>query len=121
MATPDSWMRSLYDLQGEDGYSYILAVLRGFRQGIVYGAKIRFPHALVMTMVFRDGSLQEKFKAIFEATYQHSRNLGCYVTIYKAVSLGLRWLNNKKQHPLQAIIGFISLQSHTRTCLSVAA
>jgi hypothetical protein len=41
--------------------------------GVIYGAKIRFPHALVMTFLFRDGSLQDKIKAIWQATYTHSR------------------------------------------------
>lgn len=30
-----------------------LSVVKGFRNGIVYGAKIRLPHALVMTFLFR--------------------------------------------------------------------
>jgi peroxisomal membrane protein 4 len=33
----------------------LLAIIKGFRNGAVYGAKIRFPHALVMTLLFRDG------------------------------------------------------------------
>ena len=33
-----------------------LAVLKGARNGLVYGAKIRFPHALVMTFLFRPGT-----------------------------------------------------------------
>lgn len=31
----------------------ILAIVKGFRNGLVYGAKIRLPHALVMTFLFR--------------------------------------------------------------------
>ena len=31
------------------------AVIKGIRNGIVYGAKIRAPHALVMTFLFKDG------------------------------------------------------------------
>lgn len=34
----------------------LLAILKGFRNGIVYGAKIRLPHALVMTFLFRTES-----------------------------------------------------------------
>jgi hypothetical protein len=37
--------------------SCILSVLRGFRNGVVYGCKIRFPHALVMTLLFKEGRL----------------------------------------------------------------
>ena len=31
----------------------VMAILKGFRSGMVYGAKIRLPHALVMTFLFR--------------------------------------------------------------------
>ncbi|XP_012493169.1 PREDICTED: peroxisomal membrane protein 4 isoform X2 [Propithecus coquereli] len=50
-----------------------------------YGAKIRAPHALVMTFLFRSGSLREKLRAILQATYIHSRNLACFVFIYKGL------------------------------------
>ncbi|XP_074868341.1 peroxisomal membrane protein 4 isoform X2 [Carettochelys insculpta] len=50
-----------------------------------YGAKIRAPHALVMTFLFKSGSLREKLKAIAQATYTHSRNLACFVCTYKGL------------------------------------
>lgn len=33
----------------------LLAVLRGGRNGVLYGVKIRLPHALVMTLLFSRG------------------------------------------------------------------
>ncbi|XP_008147947.1 peroxisomal membrane protein 4 isoform X1 [Eptesicus fuscus] len=66
-------------------YHTALAVLKGFRNGAVYGAKIRAPHALVMTFLFRSGSLREKLRAILQATYTHSSNLACFVFTYKAL------------------------------------
>uniref|UniRef100_A0A5F5PJJ6 Peroxisomal membrane protein 4 n=1 Tax=Equus caballus TaxID=9796 RepID=A0A5F5PJJ6_HORSE len=36
-------------------YHAALAMLKGFRNGVVYGVKIRTPHALVMTFLFRSG------------------------------------------------------------------
>ncbi|XP_057358900.1 peroxisomal membrane protein 4 isoform X2 [Manis pentadactyla] len=36
-------------------YHAALATLKGFRNGAVYGAKIRAPHSLVMTFLFRSG------------------------------------------------------------------
>ncbi|XP_047627251.1 peroxisomal membrane protein 4 isoform X2 [Phacochoerus africanus] len=36
-------------------YHAALAMIKGFRNGAVYGAKIRAPHALVMTFLFRSG------------------------------------------------------------------
>ncbi|XP_075419885.1 peroxisomal membrane protein 4 isoform X2 [Tenrec ecaudatus] len=37
-------------------YHTALAMVKGFRNGVVYGTKIRAPHALVMTFLFRTGS-----------------------------------------------------------------
>jgi peroxisomal membrane protein 4 len=34
----------------------ILALIKGVRNGIVYGSKVRFPHALVMIFMFRSGT-----------------------------------------------------------------
>nr|XP_031543775.1 peroxisomal membrane protein 4 isoform X1 [Vicugna pacos] len=90
-------------------YHAVLAMLKGFRNGAVYGAKIRAPHALVMTFLFRSGRypsprhtpqtrrecgqlsvpgllrLQEKLRAILQATYTHSRNLASFVFTYKGL------------------------------------
>ncbi len=43
----------------------IQAVLRGGRNGIMYGLKIRFPHALVMTFLFADGRYTTFFCILF--------------------------------------------------------
>lgn len=31
----------------------LLSIMKGFRNGLIYGIKIRLPHALVMTFLFR--------------------------------------------------------------------
>ncbi|KAL8584828.1 hypothetical protein ACOMHN_037533 [Nucella lapillus] len=67
----------------------LLAVIKGFRNGAVYGAKVRFPHALVMTFLFRSGSLQSKAQGILEATVTHSKNLALFVFLYKSMSSGM--------------------------------
>ncbi|KAM9800717.1 peroxisomal membrane protein 4 [Syngnathus typhle] len=77
----------------QEKYKAALAILKGFRNGAVYGAKIRAPHAFVMTFLFRSGSLAEKFRAILKATYTHSRNLAYFVFTYK----GLQALQRKFQ------------------------
>jgi peroxisomal membrane protein 4 len=33
-------------------YQPLLALIKGARNGLVYGVKVRFPHALVMTLLF---------------------------------------------------------------------
>jgi peroxisomal membrane protein 4 len=70
----------------------LLSIVRGLRNGIVYGAKIRFPHAFVMTFLFRDGTIEDKLRAIFKATFQHAKNLGLFAVIFKTIRILLRWL-----------------------------
>jgi len=36
-------------------YAEYLALVKGARNGLVYGARIRFPHALVMAILFGKG------------------------------------------------------------------
>jgi hypothetical protein len=50
----DSWKLSIEKFIGTPQYHDILSIIKGFRNGAVYGAKIRFPHALVMTFLFRN-------------------------------------------------------------------
>ncbi|ODQ52286.1 peroxisomal membrane protein 4 [Saitoella complicata NRRL Y-17804] len=71
----------------------ILAILKGLRNGLVYGTKIRFPHALVMTFLFRSGTLQDKARMIYKATRAHALNLGVYVTIWKGLMLVMRMMS----------------------------
>ncbi|CAL1609600.1 unnamed protein product [Knipowitschia caucasica] len=103
MAASEMFRTALFTINNflhQEQYRATLAVVKGFRNGAVYGAKIRAPHALVMTFLFRSGSLREKLKAIFKATYTHSRNLAYFVFTYK----GLKALQEKTQGK--------SLQSH---------
>uniref|UniRef100_UPI00398EB6F4 peroxisomal membrane protein 4 n=1 Tax=Pristiophorus japonicus TaxID=55135 RepID=UPI00398EB6F4 len=73
-----------------------LAAVKGFRNGVVYGAKIRAPHALVMTFLFKSGSLLDKLKAIARATYTHSRNLAAFVFTYKGLQATQHWLQGER-------------------------
>ncbi|OCT48849.1 Peroxisomal membrane protein 4 [Cladophialophora carrionii] len=71
----------------------LLAIVKAARNGAVYGAKVRFPHALVMVFMFRSGTLKEKLRLVFKATRQHARNLAFFATVYKSSMLILRLLN----------------------------
>ncbi|KAF6825992.1 Peroxisomal membrane protein 4 [Colletotrichum plurivorum] len=64
-------------------YHDILAVVKGARNGAVYGTKVRFPHALVMIFLFRSGTFRQKAGLVFRATRTHARNLAKFATIYK--------------------------------------
>ncbi|XP_069727889.1 peroxisomal membrane protein 4 [Phaenicophaeus curvirostris] len=89
-------LRAANALLRQRRYRAALAVIKGFRNGAVYGAKIRAPHALVMTFLFKSGSLKEKLKSIAQATYTHSRNLACFVFTYKGLMALQAQLQGKK-------------------------
>ncbi|KAJ2491976.1 hypothetical protein IWW37_001829 [Coemansia sp. RSA 2050] len=74
-------------------YHSVLSLVKGFRNGAVYGTKIRFPHALVMTLLFRSGSAQDKLVAILKATKAHAQGLAFFVTIYKLLVLAQQRLS----------------------------
>ncbi|KAJ3068432.1 peroxisomal membrane protein 4 [Rhizoclosmatium globosum] len=88
-------------------YHDIFSILKGFRNGAVYGARIRFPHALVMQVLFGTGTIEQKFKRITEATIQHSRNLAFFVTIYKTLMVLQRRIKGREDSADSFIAGLI--------------
>ncbi len=68
----------------------LLAIIKGARNGAVYGAKVRFPHALVMVFLFRSGTFRDKVDLVFRATRTHARNLAKFATIYKSMCYALK-------------------------------
>ncbi|WWC69938.1 uncharacterized protein I206_103882 [Kwoniella pini CBS 10737] len=81
-----------------------LAILKGARNGLVYGVKIRFPHALVMTLLFSHKPWPAKIKGIINATRTHATNLCKFVTIYKLMLLLQKKLNGGKERDLDTFI-----------------
>ncbi|KAI0842305.1 peroxisomal membrane protein 4 [Hypoxylon sp. FL0890] len=67
----------------DPAYHDFLAVVKGARNGAVYGAKVRFPHALVMVFLFRSGTFRQKLSLVLRATRTHARNLARFAFIYK--------------------------------------
>lgn len=73
----------------------LLLIVKSARNGAVYGAKVRFPHALVMIFMFRSGTIREKIALVLKATRQHAWNLARFATVYKTSMLVLSMLNPK--------------------------
>ena len=60
------------------------AVASALVGGARYGVKIRLPHALVMTMLFRkDLTSIEKIKSVLKLAFEHGYSLASFATIYK--------------------------------------
>ncbi|KAF2739205.1 mitochondrial carrier [Polyplosphaeria fusca] len=90
-------------------YHDILTLVKGIRNGIVYGSKVRFPHALVMIFLFRSGSFRSKCWLVFKATRQHARNLGLFALVYKSAMLLLRHTSptGKERHYDSFVAGLL--------------
>lgn len=69
----------------------LLAIVKAARNGAVYGAKVRFPHALVMVFMFRSGTIQQKVQLVFKATRTHASNLARFAVIYKSACYALKY------------------------------
>jgi len=78
-------------------YHDVLAIVKGARNGFVYGVKVRFPHALVMSILFGRGDWQTRLRVIYRATKQHSLNLAKFVALYKTFLLVQRKAHGKER------------------------
>jgi len=87
--------------------SCLLSVVRGFRNGAIYGFKVRLPHAFVMTFLFKSGSLRSKLTQIAQMTYEHSRNLALFVALYKSLLCIMRHCRQKEDGINNLVSGFI--------------
>jgi peroxisomal membrane protein 4 len=64
----------------------VSSVLKGMRNGLEYGSKVRFVHTLVMTLLFKDvraSHLPALLKTIISMAAEHGLNLGLFVLAYK--------------------------------------
>lgn len=81
-----------------------LVLVKAIRNGLVYGTKVRFPHAFVMIFLFRSGSVQEKIKLIYKATRQHATNLAKFALLYKSSMLALKSVNGGKEESVHTFL-----------------
>ncbi|KAJ8049477.1 Peroxisomal membrane protein 4 [Holothuria leucospilota] len=101
------FVESVNRLLASGEYFDILSIIKGLRNGAVYGVKVRFPHALVMTFLFGRGTTLEKFQGILQATYTHSKNLAKFVFLFKSMMVLLQRMEGKEQHFHPFIAGVI--------------
>ncbi|EMG47697.1 PXMP4 Peroxisomal membrane protein 4 [Candida maltosa Xu316] len=71
-------------------YRPLFEILKSARNGIVYGGKLRFSHALVINLLYRSGPMLPRLKSVLEATKNHAEVLAAFAIIYKTCILILR-------------------------------
>ncbi|KAK0543982.1 hypothetical protein OC846_005707 [Tilletia horrida] len=82
-STYDKIYKQLEAIALDPKYHAPLSVLKAGRNGFVYGAKIRFPHALVMSVLFGRGSWSDRLNFIYTATRTHAMTLTKFCSLYK--------------------------------------
>ncbi|KAH9890943.1 peroxisomal membrane protein 4 [Cubamyces lactineus] len=97
-------MSGLETILSNPAYHDYLAILKGARNGFVYGVKVRFPHALIMAILFGRGDWQTRLRAIYRATKQHALNLAKFVSLYKTLLLVQKKMNGGKERSFDTFI-----------------
>ncbi|KAI8995358.1 peroxisomal membrane protein 4 [Trametes punicea] len=97
-------MSGLEAILNNPAYHDYLAILKGARNGFVYGVKVRFPHALIMAILFGRGDWRTRARAIYRATRQHALNLAKFVSLYKALLLVQKKINGGKERSFDTFI-----------------
>ncbi|KZT06780.1 peroxisomal membrane protein 4 [Laetiporus sulphureus 93-53] len=97
-------MSALAAVLADPAYHDYLSIIKGARNGFVYGVKVRFPHALIMAILFGRGDWKTRFRAIYRATRQHALNLAKFVSLYKTVLLVQKKLNGGVQRSADTFI-----------------
>jgi peroxisomal membrane protein 4 len=87
-------------------YKLLLDAVKGFRNGVVYGVRVRAPHTLVMTLLWSRGPIPEMAMKVYRAARQHGMNLGKFAFVYK-IGVGLLALMMGKQQWHAALMGAI--------------
>ncbi|KAK7463852.1 hypothetical protein VKT23_005787 [Stygiomarasmius scandens] len=97
-------MSSLQRIINDPAFHDYLAILKGARNGFVYGVKVRFPHAVVMSILFGRGDWKSRLNVIYRATRQHALNLAKFVSLYKTILLLQKKLNGGKERTTDSFI-----------------
>lgn len=66
-------------------YRPLLEVIKSARNGVVYGGKVRFLHALIISILYRSGPVWPRLKLVLTATKNHAEVLAVFAVIYKVV------------------------------------
>jgi hypothetical protein len=70
------------------------SIISGLVGGAKYGIKIRLPHALLMTFLFRsDLNASQKLKRILKLSLEHAVKLAAFASIYKLMIASLKWIS----------------------------
>lgn len=84
-------------------FEELQAIFLSLIGGARYGIKIRLPHAVVMTLLFRrDVSAYKKLQSIVKLVAEHATNLAAFACIYKSTLAVLKWASRHRRDILHS-------------------
>lgn len=87
-ASASSTTQRLLSVLWEEVHAVAAALVGGAR----YGLKIRLPHALVMTALFRrDLTPAQKLRSVARLAAEHAANLASFAAVYKLMLTAMKW------------------------------
>lgn len=73
---------------------------RSLRAGLVYGTKVRLPHAVTIAALFKlEKGITANIRSVCGQTWEHARNLAVFAAGYKLAVFATRWLWTTAQIP----------------------
>nr|CCC92637.1 putative peroxisomal membrane protein 4 [Trypanosoma congolense IL3000] len=88
-------------------FRILLDAIKSFRNGFVYGARIRAPHALVLNLVWSSAPYSVIARRVFDATRQHAMRLGATGFTFSLIRSLLNAAEGKQRPWHSAFAGFI--------------
>lgn len=88
-------------------FDILFHALKGFRNGVVYGTRVRAPHALVLNLVWSKSPYSSMPAKIFKVTKTHALGLGYSAALYAVVRGVLRWMQGTTHMWHNALAGFL--------------
>ncbi|CAD2221334.1 peroxisomal membrane protein 4 [Angomonas deanei] len=88
-------------------FDILFSAVKAFRNGVVYGTRVRAPHALVLNLVWSKAPYSTLPRRIFNVTKTHALGLGCSGILFTVVRLILKYLQGESKMWHHALAGFL--------------
>lgn len=88
-------------------FDVFFTALKGFRNGVVYGTRVRAPHALVLNLVWSKSPYSSMPAKIYNVTKTHALGLGYSAVTFALVRGLLRYLQGTTRVWHNALAGFL--------------
>ncbi|KAH6904700.1 peroxisomal protein [Coprinopsis sp. MPI-PUGE-AT-0042] len=111
----------IHELVQNPAFRDYLPIVKGIRNAFVYGIKVRFPHALVMAILFGRGDWTSRVKHICRSCIEHATILAKAAGVYKLAMLLQRKTIKGKERSFETFVagflgGYVAFKGKSSIC-----